>query len=84
MSTFEVNDMTCGHCAGRIRAVIGTLDPQAKIAIDVDTRRIVVESDRATGAQVQAAIKQAGYTAVQVESAVVPTGPQRRRGCCGG
>ena len=85
MSTFQVNDMTCGHCARTIRNALGALDPQAKVSIDVGSRRVEVDSARATAAQLQGAIEQAGYTRVAVEpggrAADAPR--QRGHGCCG-
>lgn len=31
MITFEVNDMTCGHCVGAITKAVGFVDPGAKV-----------------------------------------------------
>lgn len=57
--TFEVKDMTCGHCAGRIRTSLETALPGAEVAIDVASRRVTVAGDAAAAA---AAITAAGYT----------------------
>ena len=84
MSTFQVNDMTCGHCARTIRNALGALDPQAKVSIDVGSRRVEVDSARATAAQLRSAIEQAGYTPVPLEPGSTPAGsPRHGRGCCG-
>ena len=57
--TFEVKDMTCGHCAGRVRSSLETALPDAEVAIDVAMRRVTVAGDAAVAA---AAITAAGYT----------------------
>lgn len=57
--TFEVADMTCGHCAGRIRSALESALPGSDVAIDVATRRVTVAGDSAVAA---AAITAAGYT----------------------
>lgn len=57
--TFEVNDMTCGHCAGTVRKSLETALPGADVAIDVATRRVTVSGDAALAA---AAITAAGYS----------------------
>lgn len=85
MSTFQVNDMTCGHCAGTIRHALAALDPQATIDIDVAARRVQVESAQADTAQLQAAIKHAGYTPVAVQAGAAAGGQERAGSCgCGG
>ena len=61
MVNFEVNDMTCGHCAGTIRAAITAAAPQANIEVDVSARRVAVEGVTDVGA-VERAIREAGYT----------------------
>jgi len=85
MSTFQVNDMTCGHCATKIQNALGALDPQAKVSIDVASRRVEVDSARASAAQLRSAIEQAGYTPVALEpgGTSADTAKQGRRGCCG-
>lgn len=57
--TFEVKDMTCGHCAGTIRKSLETALPGAAVAIDVAARRVSVAGDAAAAA---AAITAAGYS----------------------
>lgn len=57
--TFEVKDMTCGHCAGTIRKSLETALPGAEVAIDVAARRVTVAGDAAVAA---GAITAAGYT----------------------
>ncbi|SEL71886.1 copper chaperone [Roseovarius azorensis] len=60
MSSFNVPDMSCGHCTAAIEKAIKVIDPTAKVACDLGTRTVAVESflgDRA----VSEAIRNAGY-----------------------
>ena len=61
MIQFQVNDMTCGHCAATITKAVKALDAGARVDIDVATHRVAVES--ATSKEVlENAIRNAGYT----------------------
>lgn len=82
MITFEVNDMTCGHCASTITKALRDTDKDAKVAIDLASHRVQVEPVSADAEELVEAIKDAGYTPVLVlaDSAAV----QANRGsCCG-
>ena len=62
MLTFEVKDMTCGHCVGAITKAVEAADPGARVQIDLAAHRVhvhPVSSDRARLAEV---ISAAGYT----------------------
>lgn len=86
MSTFQVNDMTCGHCASTIRNALGAVDPQAKVIIDISSRRVEISSARASAAQLRSAIEQAGYTPVAFQAGSSHAGAPDKRsggGCCG-
>ena len=65
MLEFEVKDMTCDHCASRIRKALNSADAQAKIEIDVPAHRVRVAGalDARSAGQ---AIAAAGYTPVAV------------------
>ncbi len=41
---FTVPDMTCGHCAGRIRALVASIDDSAKVDIDLPNHRVRIDS----------------------------------------
>jgi len=83
VSTFQVNDMTCGHCASTITKALRVLDPEAKVSIDLNTRRVDVENARASAAQLQGALEEAGYTPAVVEPGG-NAGASRKGGCgCG-
>lgn len=57
--TFEVQDMTCGHCAGTIRKSIEAALPNSTVTIDLDGKRVTGTGDAAI---IKAAIASAGYT----------------------
>ncbi|GAC1318182.1 MAG: heavy-metal-associated domain-containing protein [Collimonas sp.] len=61
MIEFNVQDMTCGHCAGRISKAINGVDANAKVDIKIEGRTVSVES-KATADELAEAIKDAGYT----------------------
>jgi copper chaperone len=87
MITFEVNDMTCGHCVSTITKALKTVDTNAKVSVDLGTHRVVIEPTEADSTQLIDAIKEAGYTPVVVasaSSAPVAVGAAKRSGCCCG
>jgi copper chaperone len=61
MIEFNVQDMTCGHCAGRITKAINDVDADAKVEIKIEGRTVLVDS-KASVAELAAAISDAGYT----------------------
>jgi copper chaperone len=61
MLEFMVQDMTCGHCAGRVTKAVKSIEPQASVDIDLD-RRVVKVSGASNTQEVEAAIREAGYT----------------------
>ena len=63
MYTLEIANMTCGHCAGRITQAVKTLDPDARIEIALETKRVRIESDTAL-AEIASALAEAGYPAI--------------------
>jgi copper chaperone len=82
MITFEVNDMTCGHCVSAITQAVKRADAGARIAIDLATKRVDIEAVAADEAALKAAIEDAGYTPVPVAGAT--TAPRGSGGgCCG-
>ena len=82
MITFEVNDMTCGHCVSTITKALKATDKDAKVAIDLASHRVQVEPASADAEELAEAIKDAGYTPVSVQAG--PTAPAKQAGsCCG-
>lgn len=61
MIEFNVQDMTCGHCAGRITKAINGIDASATVDIKIEARTVSVRS-KATTDELAEAITDAGYT----------------------
>ncbi|MBT9456477.1 MAG: heavy-metal-associated domain-containing protein [Burkholderiaceae bacterium] len=68
MITFEVNDMSCGHCVGAITKALQAVDAGARVQIDLATHRVQIEPATADAAQLGEAIAEAGYTPVPVQA----------------
>jgi copper chaperone len=87
MISFEVNDMTCGHCVSTITKALKGEDPNAIVQIDLANRRVAVASAHANAAELRDAIREAGYTPLPAESpaggAAVSMSPARKGCCCG-
>lgn len=65
MIEFEVNGMTCGHCARTITSAVQSADQTAKVEVDIPNRRVRIESSR-HGGELLMAIQNAGYAAARV------------------
>lgn len=48
MTTFIVNNMTCGSCAKHITHAVKALDPDATLAIDLPSRQVNIQSTKTT------------------------------------
>ena len=64
MLELTINDMTCGGCVGAVTRAIQQLDPQARVAVDLPTHHVSVESV-ASRERILAALADAGYTPEQ-------------------
>ena len=88
MVSFQVNDMTCGHCVSSITKAVKALYSGAKVQIDLAAHRVEIEAAGANAVELSDAIREAGYTPVAVENsavaAVVATAAPTRKGCCCG
>lgn len=83
MITFEVNDMTCGHCASTISKAVAGIDSDAKVQVDLAAHRVHIEPAAATAQALSDAIKDAGYSPVAIDGASRPAAAQRSGCCCG-
>jgi copper chaperone len=54
--------MTCSHCAGTVENAVKSVDPNAKVTVDLLAKTASIESDIGLAAFV-AAIEDAGYKA---------------------
>ncbi|MDO5653906.1 MAG: heavy-metal-associated domain-containing protein [Brachymonas sp.] len=66
MLTFNVQDMTCGHCARAITEAVQELDPSATVEVDINTKRVTVDKHRVGAEAIAKTITEAGYTPVAV------------------
>lgn len=80
MIAFEVNDMTCGHCAGAVTRAVKQVDAAAQVSVDLAAKRVGIQSSAAASA-LQTAIEEAGYSARPVAAAPCVASP--RVSCCG-
>lgn len=77
---FHVPSMTCGHCVRTITRAIQSLDPQARVDVDLDAQLVAV-TGTLTSDQVVAALAVQDYAATPVSM----TAPAAKSagGCCG-
>lgn len=74
MITFDIQDMTCGHCASSITKAVKEAAPEARVTIDLKQHRVSIEAQEMTAAELQEVLVEAGYTPVQVEVSAVGAG----------
>ena len=60
---FHIQNMTCGGCARGVTKAVQSIDPDAGIEIDLDTRFVDLRSAK-PGAAFVNALATAGFTAV--------------------
>ena len=83
MVTFEVQDMTCGHCVSSITKAVRAIDQGAQVTADLATHRVKIEPTKSDSTELSAAIREAGYTPVPIDDAKMTVGPAApRSGCC--
>jgi copper chaperone len=58
---FDVEGMTCGHCVRAITRAIHTLDPDARVDVDLAQGVVIVEGQMLSDAAADA-IAREGYT----------------------
>jgi len=57
---FQIDNMACGGCARSVTRAIRSVDPQARVEIDLHLRRVMVES-AADDAAVAAVLADLGF-----------------------
>lgn len=82
MISFEVNDMTCGHCASAISKAVAAVDRHAKVNVDLANHRVEIDAADADAQALSAAIKDAGYTPVAAGNTVEREATMHRGCCC--
>lgn len=66
MIAFEVNDMTCGHCASTITKAVMATDRAAKVEIDLGRHLVRIQPGDSDAERLSEVITNAGYTPVPV------------------
>lgn len=67
MITFEVPDMTCGHCVKKITEAVQTAASDAMLECDVPGKTVTISSASAA-AVLETAIRQAGFSPKKLEN----------------
>jgi len=60
MMEFKVPAINCGHCVRSVNEAVHEIDPQAKVEVDLETKKVSVAST-ADRASLIEALTQAGY-----------------------
>ena len=60
MVTLNVPDMTCGHCAKAVAEAVKSVDSNAAVNVDLETKTVQIDSQSADAAVIQA-LDAAGY-----------------------
>lgn len=60
--SFEIPDMTCGHCVRALSVAIAEVDPGATVVADLPAHRIEIDGPTADADALADAIRRAGYT----------------------
>ena len=60
MIEFDVQAMSCGHCVSTVTQTILQVDPQAKVEVDLVSKKVKIES-REDRSRLAAALAEAGY-----------------------
>ncbi|HEX6268300.1 MAG TPA: heavy-metal-associated domain-containing protein [Burkholderiales bacterium] len=63
MIELSVKDMTCGHCAGAVTRAVKSVDPQANVEVDLESKRVRVDGGKPAEELIRA-LHAAGYPAV--------------------
>ena len=67
MIELNVQDMTCGHCVSAVTRAVKSMDPQASVEVDLDTKRVRVDGSGSPEALIRA-LDEAGYPAALADA----------------
>jgi len=84
MITFEVKDMTCGHCVSTITKAVRAIDKEATVRIELQSHQVQIEPTEADADELRDAIQEAGYTPVVMTNGPLKSEKTSRGGCCCG
>lgn len=60
MIELKLPDMSCGHCAGAVAQACKQVDPQARVEVDLGSKRVTIDSQADSKAFAEA-LSEAGY-----------------------
>jgi copper chaperone len=60
MIEFKVDAMSCGHCVTLVTETIKQVDPQARVEVDLASKKVQVESSQDRG-RIAQALTEVGY-----------------------
>ena len=83
MLTFEVKDMTCGHCVSAITKAVEAVDPGARVQVDLARHRVEVQAVSGDRTRFSEAISAAGYTPTEADAQGDLSVPVKKGCCCG-
>jgi copper chaperone len=86
MTSFRVDNMTCGHCTAVITEALQAIDPSARIRVNLGAHQVDIDSPTADVFRLHSAIANAGYPAVLLEGVVATADrPAKVKSacCCG-
>lgn len=62
MTTFKVEDMSCGHCVSMITKAVKGVDANASVEVKLAEHLVIVDASSADAETLKEAITDAGYT----------------------
>ena len=62
MTTFKVEDMSCGHCVSMITKAVKGVDANASVEVKLAEHLVIVGTSSADAETLKEAITDAGYT----------------------
>ena len=83
MKTFQVNDMTCGHCVSAVTKAVKGINAAAYVSVNLATKRLEVDSSAVDARSIESAIAAAGYTAVEETGNADRVQGAHSSSCCG-
>ncbi len=64
MIEFDVPGMSCSHCVSMVTKTVQAVDPMAKVEVDLDSKKVRVQSTRPRQ-PIAEALAKAGYPPAQ-------------------
>jgi copper chaperone CopZ len=61
--TYTVPGLSCGHCEAAVTEEVTEVDGVEGVAVDLETKLVVVRGEGVSDEDVRAAIREAGYEA---------------------